>query len=406
MKHAHFHASGPQRIALVASEPGVVAGIDLRDGNIAWRQVLPEGEAVAVLQTHGKGLVSVSVSPTGAYVRLWGIMGALVWDAHIAAVLSPDSDVPPPTVVSSGSHVVVAWQSSVRAFHGSTGELVWEKAAREGSQLAGLVQPPPAIAPSKAASTTTAAAGAASPPPPLHAFSVHGDSGELELMVLEADLKGNKGMGAKAPETLRGGVPNPAALVPTLDLAQLLMIDASGTKLLLHGACAATHARACAATRACTSSQAGAPSAPLALSRRLPSIPSLLSHRRVHPCCLPSPSLVPTMSAPLPRTGPCRRHRLVVSQGAADPVARRWRDGDARERQPAAHGAAPHLIWRLAAARAAQAQGERRRAHRRARRRRTAGHARLRALDVPRRQGGARARHARRRFPRPRDAHD
>ena len=40
----------------------MVAGLDLRTGNIAWRQVLPVGESVAILRAHGKGLLSVSVA--------------------------------------------------------------------------------------------------------------------------------------------------------------------------------------------------------------------------------------------------------------------------------------------------------------------------------------------------------
>ena len=34
---ALFHSAGQQRLALVATEPGVVAGIDLRTGGVAWR---------------------------------------------------------------------------------------------------------------------------------------------------------------------------------------------------------------------------------------------------------------------------------------------------------------------------------------------------------------------------------
>ena len=140
-KLALFHAAGQQRLALVATEPGVIAGIDLRNGNVAWRQVLPKGESVTALRPYGKGLLSLSVSPRGAFVRLWGMMGGLIWDAHVPATRALESDTPSPSLAISGSSVAVAWQSTIRALHGGTGELAWET-SHDGTQLVALVPPP------------------------------------------------------------------------------------------------------------------------------------------------------------------------------------------------------------------------------------------------------------------------
>lgn len=122
-KHAAFHSSGQQRLALVATEPGVVAGLDLRTGQIAWRSVLPAGETVSVLQAQGKSLLSVTVGRTGAFVRLWGMLGGLMWDAHIPG--AAEAGAPPPEAIFSGNTVVVSWLTTVQAFHGSTGEILW-----------------------------------------------------------------------------------------------------------------------------------------------------------------------------------------------------------------------------------------------------------------------------------------
>lgn len=187
-KHALFHATGQQRLALVATEPGVLAGIDLRNGQIAWRQVLPAGELVTSISQQGKGLLSVSVAAGGAFVRLWSSMGGLVWDAHMPVQLTPGVDSPAPSIASAGSSVIVGWQKALRAFHSGTGELLWEIDSREGSQLAALVEPKPAESTSTAASTTSTAQGLASPSPPLHAYAVDEASGNLELESKQAPM--------------------------------------------------------------------------------------------------------------------------------------------------------------------------------------------------------------------------
>jgi outer membrane protein assembly factor BamB len=236
-KHALFHATGQQRLALVATEPGVLAGIDLRNGQIAWRQVLPAGEQVTSISQHGKGLLSVSVAAGGAFVRLWSSMGGLVWDAHVPVQLTPGVDSPAPSIASAGSSVIVGWQKALRAFHSGTGELLWEIDSREGSQLAALVEPKPVESTSTAASTTSAAQGLASPSPPLHAYAIDEASGNLEVTVYEATGKGSRAeLEPKSTTKLavHGAKPRPSLAVLTLDATLMVMMDMSGTTLLVH----------------------------------------------------------------------------------------------------------------------------------------------------------------------------
>jgi len=240
-KHALFHATGQQRLALVATEPGVLAGIDLRNGQIAWRQVLPAGEQVTSISQHGKGLLSVSVAAGGAFVRLWSSMGGLVWDAHVPVQLTPGVDSPAPSIASAGSSVIVGWQKALRAFHSGTGELLWEIDSREGSQLAALVEPKPVESTSTAASTTSTAQGLASPSPPLHAYAIDEASGNLEVTVYEATGKGSRAeLEAKSTTKLAvhgavsGAKPRPSLAVLTLDATLMVMMDMSGTTLLVH----------------------------------------------------------------------------------------------------------------------------------------------------------------------------
>ncbi|KAL3906934.1 MAG: hypothetical protein SGPRY_010361, partial [Prymnesium sp.] len=119
--HSLFHSSGPHRTALVATELGVIAGVDLRQSTLAWRQVLPTDEKVVDLQQSGKVLVSLGVAPAGLFIRLWSTLGSLVWD-HL--VPGP-SDSSTPIVQFVGKMIVVAWKSDVIAFDGTNGAQVW-----------------------------------------------------------------------------------------------------------------------------------------------------------------------------------------------------------------------------------------------------------------------------------------
>ena len=122
--HALFHSANTQRLAIIATESSVLAALDLRSGSIAWRQVLPVGESVTALQTNGRVLLSLSSTPSGAFVRLWSMQGALLWDALLPPMAGV-TDPPPPDALFTGPGLVVTWCESVTAFDYAAGDVVW-----------------------------------------------------------------------------------------------------------------------------------------------------------------------------------------------------------------------------------------------------------------------------------------
>ena len=122
--HALFHSENTQRLAIIATESSVLAALDLRSGSVSWRQVLPVGESVTSLQTNGKVLLSLSTTPAGAFVRLWSMRGAMLWDA----LLPPSTgakEMLPPDALFAGPGVVVSWGDSVTAFDYNVGDVAW-----------------------------------------------------------------------------------------------------------------------------------------------------------------------------------------------------------------------------------------------------------------------------------------
>lgn len=228
VSHALFHATGQQRLALVATEASVVAGLDLRSGSIVWRSVLSAHEKVMLLQLHGKVLLSVSSGVSGAFVRAWGVLGGLAWDAHIPHVPSPAEGAEgAPDAVVAGGTVIVCWQSRVRAFHIGTGELLWEWSA-EATQLLKLIVPTKGEPPSDALSTSTSGEKLSA----VHVYGVT-TNGDVSLTVLEPK-DGGRAVTAGSPSTIKAHGATPSAtMLATLDRSSLLMLDASATKLIL-----------------------------------------------------------------------------------------------------------------------------------------------------------------------------
>ena len=136
--HALFLSASTQRLAIIATESSVLAALDLRSGGIAWRQVLPEGENVTALQTNGQVLLSLSSTPEGAFVRLWSLQGALLWDALLPSTAGAKA-VLPPDALFAGPGVVVAWGGSVTAFDFAVGDVAWRWLASEEVQMQRLL---------------------------------------------------------------------------------------------------------------------------------------------------------------------------------------------------------------------------------------------------------------------------
>ena len=136
--HAPFLSASTQRLAIIATESSVLAALDLRSGGIAWRQVLPEGENVTALQTNGQVLLSLSSTPESAFVRLWSLQGALLWDALLPSTAGAKA-VLPPDALFAGPGVVVAWGGSVTAFDFAVGDVAWRWLASEEVQMQRLL---------------------------------------------------------------------------------------------------------------------------------------------------------------------------------------------------------------------------------------------------------------------------
>ena len=214
---ALFHSTGNQRLAIVSTEQAVLAALDLRTGAVAWRQVLPDGENVTAIQNNGRALLSLSTATAGAYVRLWSLQGALLWDALIPAKEGKAS-VAPEAVFIAGS-VVVAWGDSVTAFEYGGGDVTWRWHATSGNedvQLSRLLLQP-------------AAEGAE---PTLRALGLTSSS---QMLIATLSAKDGTVVGTKSVAAPRGttGLGPTAAVVATFDAASVALVD--GLTLLQHG---------------------------------------------------------------------------------------------------------------------------------------------------------------------------
>lgn len=80
---AEFAFRSRERV-FVATDSNVVASLDLRDGSVAWRQVLAASDTVEALGLLPKPAAVVTLSSdreNGEYLRLWQAHdGALLWE--------------------------------------------------------------------------------------------------------------------------------------------------------------------------------------------------------------------------------------------------------------------------------------------------------------------------------------
>ena len=216
--NALFHSTGNQRLAIVSTEQAVLAALDLRTGEVAWRQVLPAGENVTAIQNNGRALLSLSTTAAGAYVRLWSLQGALLWDALIPAKEGKVS-VAPEAAFVAGS-VVVAWGDSVTAFEYGGGDVTWRWHATSGDedvQLSRLLLLP-------------AAEGAE---PKLQALGL---TSSAQMLVATLNPKDGTALATKSVSAPRGttGLGPTTAIVATSDAASAALVDGV-TLLLQHG---------------------------------------------------------------------------------------------------------------------------------------------------------------------------
>ena len=213
--HAAFHASGQQRLALVATSQSVVAALDLRSGELVWRQVLPPDETIKAFAQHGKVLVSVGVAGRGAFVRVWSTQGALIWDALLPGPAA-SADAIDASVV--GASVVVAWGGVVTALDVNSGAVQWKEdfTAKGSTVELSLVLAP----------TTPGHVQA-------HGLSRAADGSASHLAVTLA-LANGAVIERQSLRPSRAAQPSAAGLVATLDRAHVASLDGGGASLLVH----------------------------------------------------------------------------------------------------------------------------------------------------------------------------
>ncbi|KAK9816030.1 hypothetical protein WJX74_010737, partial [Apatococcus lobatus] len=145
---AEFAFRSRERVFL-ATEANVVSSLDLRDGSIAWRQVLVESDTVKALALLPKppAVATLSASgPSEEYLRLWQAHdGGLLWErlveglhseqtsataAAAAAVTAKPALLVLPDVTGDGaSELAVFAQRQLQVLSGSSGEVLWKTSA-------------------------------------------------------------------------------------------------------------------------------------------------------------------------------------------------------------------------------------------------------------------------------------
>eukprot|EP00271_Cylindrocystis_brebissonii_P014454 TRINITY_DN357_c0_g2_i14.p1 TRINITY_DN357_c0_g2~~TRINITY_DN357_c0_g2_i14.p1 ORF type:complete len:1028 (+),score=203.40 TRINITY_DN357_c0_g2_i14:1032-4115(+) len=142
VKLAEFQTQGQRKRVYVATEKNVVAALNLRSGQIAWRKVLGDNDPINAICMYSKYLVTLSGD--GRILRAWTVMeGVLVWDTAILAAsadglaasatdlqllpASKDSNAPPDLVVLA--------RGNIYRVSGATGAILWEAQGFSNTRL-------------------------------------------------------------------------------------------------------------------------------------------------------------------------------------------------------------------------------------------------------------------------------
>ncbi|KAL8107128.1 uncharacterized protein LOC141671051 [Apium graveolens] len=130
VKQAVFqtHKAGRKRV-VVATEENVVASLDLRRGEIFWRKVLGDKDAVDEIAL-ALGKYVITLSSEGSVVRAWNLPdGLLVWESILTGSGSSKSLllVPETLKVDKDSVILVYGCGSLHAISSIDGEVLWSK---------------------------------------------------------------------------------------------------------------------------------------------------------------------------------------------------------------------------------------------------------------------------------------
>ena len=161
-------------------------------------RVLPDRRGHCGAQPFGKSLLGLDERPRRVRPSVEHDRRRHV-DAHIPAVGTSGARSAPPAAIITGGAVVVVWQSTVRAFHATSGEQLWKSTPQEGSSLLALLTP---AAPSTAATTTAGGASGGLVVPAVHVYGLSKD-GDLITAVLEDSGERSSKGGAGGRSTQR-----------------------------------------------------------------------------------------------------------------------------------------------------------------------------------------------------------
>ncbi|XP_031501489.1 uncharacterized protein LOC116265081 [Nymphaea colorata] len=128
VKEAVFHTqkTGRRRV-IVATEENVIASLDLRKGDLFWRHVLAESDAVDGIDI-ALGKYVITLSSNASILRAWSLAdGQMVWESHLKG------SVPSRSLLSMPVAIKVEKDSAVLAFSGGwlhavssiDGEILW-----------------------------------------------------------------------------------------------------------------------------------------------------------------------------------------------------------------------------------------------------------------------------------------
>ncbi|KAI4337487.1 hypothetical protein L6164_015897 [Bauhinia variegata] len=130
VKHAVFHTqkTGRKRV-LVSTEENVVASLDLRHGDIFWRQILGTNDAVDALDI-ALGKYIITLSSDGSILRAWNLPdGQMVWESSLQGLKMSKSilNIPKNLKANKDDLILIFGQGCLHAVSSIDGEVLWKK---------------------------------------------------------------------------------------------------------------------------------------------------------------------------------------------------------------------------------------------------------------------------------------
>uniref|UniRef100_A0A2P2LBY3 ER membrane protein complex subunit 1 n=1 Tax=Rhizophora mucronata TaxID=61149 RepID=A0A2P2LBY3_RHIMU len=145
VKHAvfHTHKTGRKRV-VVSTEENVIASLDLRHGEIFWRQVLGANDTICGIDI-AMGKYVITLSSEGSILRAWNLPdGQIVWESFLQGPghAKPLLLVPANLKVDKDNVILVSSKGSMHVVSSVHGEILWKKDFVDGSfEIKQVIQP-------------------------------------------------------------------------------------------------------------------------------------------------------------------------------------------------------------------------------------------------------------------------